>query len=187
MKFLTKVALVLLAFASLNARADLLTNLGNVAVPSSINYGQSYSPASSGTTFWDDYTFTLTDASANSVTSSISLTNLLGISDMQARLYTGSNHYTGPVPSPDYALLEAWGAVADLGSGVSLTTVVLNPLVLAAGTYTLQLRGKVTGLAGGSYAGILNVAPVPEPQTSVMLFSGLLLLTLMTIRRKNNV
>lgn len=186
MKILLKLTLVLAVFVSLNAKADVLTNLGTVGVPSSISYGQSFGSVASGTTFWDDYTFTLTDASANSVTSSISLTNLLGVSNLQARLYTGSNHYTGAIPTPDYALLEAWGTVASLGSGVSLTTVVLNPLVLTAGTYTLQLKGTVSGLAGGSYAGVLNVAPVPEPETNAMLLSGLMILGLMSFRRKSN-
>ncbi len=185
MKFINRAILILITFISINAQADVLTNLGNVAVPSSINYGQSFSAAASGATFWDDYTFTLTAASANSVTSSISLSNLLGIDNMQARLYTGNNHYTGSVPAPDVSLLEAWGNVANLGSGVSLTTVVLNPLALAAGTYTLQLRGTVTGLAGGSYAGVLNVAPVPEPDTNAMLLSGLLLIGAIARIRKN--
>lgn len=187
MKFFIKASAILLALASLQAKADVITNLGTVAIPSSINYGQTFDSSATGTTFWDDYIFTLTDASANSVTSSISLSDFLGISNLQARLYTGSNHYTGTVPSPDSTLLEAWGQVVNLGSGVNLTTVVLDPLLLTAGTYTLQLRGTVTGTSGGSYVGILNVAPVPEPETYAMLLSGLVLLASVASRRENKV
>lgn len=185
MKFLNKLVLVLAAVVSFSAQAaDLTTNLGVIPVPSSVNYGNTHSVLDLNTTFWDDFTFTLTDASANSVTSSISLSNLLGIDNMSARLYTGTTHQTGAVVPG--TLMSAWGTTVNLGSGVGITTVVLNPLVLAAGTYTLQLKGTVSGLAGGSYAGVLNVAPVPEPETNAMLLSGLLLLGFIAIKRKNN-
>lgn len=185
MKFFTKSVLALVAFVSFSAQAaDLTTSLGGITVPSSINYGNTHSALELNTTFWDDFTFTLTDASANSVTSSISLSNLLGIDNMSARLYTGSTHQTGAVVPG--TLMSAWGTVANLGSGVGITTVVLNPLVLAAGTYTLQLKGTVVGSAGGSYAGVLNVAPVPEPETNAMLLSGLLLIGFAASKRRNN-
>lgn len=187
MKFLIKAAFVALSIVSLNAQADITTNLGHVAVPSSISYGQSFSAASTGTTFFDDYVFTVDAGSTNSVTSSIDLGNFLGISNMRARLYTGSNHYTGAVPSTNASLLEGWGTTANLGSGVSLTTVVLNPIALTAGTYTLQIKGTVTGTSGGSYAGVLNVAPVPEPESYAMILSGLAMFGFAACKRKNRV
>ena len=187
MRLLIKAAFVALTIVSLNAQADVITNLGNVSVPSSINYGQSFSAASTSTTFYDDYIFTIDAGSTNSVTSSIDLSNFLGISDMRARLYTGSNHYTGAVPSTDSTLLEAWGTTANLGSGVSLTTVVLNPIALTAGTYTLQIKGTVTGSSGGSYAGVLNVAPVPEPASYAMLLSGLAIFGFAARKRNKSV
>jgi len=66
-----------------------------------------------------------------------------------------------------------------------LTTVVLNPpSALAAGTYTLQIRGKVSGALSGAYSGVLNVTAVPEPSTYGMLLSGMALVGFMARRRK---
>lgn len=173
MKMTKRIVLVLgMMFASFGAMADTITNLGNVPVPSSLNYGNSFSAAATGSTFFDDYIFTIPSGSANSVTSSINLGSILGISDLQARLYSGSDHHTGVV-APG-TLLQNWGTTVSLSPEVSVTTVVLNPLLLTAGTYTLQVRGMVSGLAGGSYAGVLNVTPpIPEPETYALLLAGL--------------
>lgn len=55
-----------------------------------------------------------------------------------------------------------------------------------AGTYTLQIKGTVSGSAGGSYGGVLNIAqPVPEPETYGMLLAGLSIVGFAS-RRKNN-
>jgi hypothetical protein len=173
MKHLRQLVLLTgMCLVSLSAWADNITNFGNIPVPSSLNYGNSFTSAASGTTFFDDYIFTIPDGSANSVTSSINLGSLLGIDSLQARLYSGNAHYTGAV-APG-TLLEAWGTVVNYSPGVSATTVVLDPLLLMAGTYTLQIRGTVTGLAGGSYAGVLNVTPpIPELETYALLLAGL--------------
>ena len=63
---------------------------------------------------------------------------------------------------------------------------MLNPISLTAGTYTLQIKGTVTGTAGGSYAGLLNVAPVPEPESYAMLLSGLALFGFAASKRKKS-
>lgn len=182
MKRLMQLALILMSLASISAWSDTITNLGNISIPSSLNYGNSFSAAASGSTFYDDYIFTIPNGSANSVTSSINLGSLLGIDSLQARLYSGNAHYTGPA-APG-TLLEAWGTVVNYGGGVSASTVVLNPLLLAAGTYTLQIRGTVSGLAGGSYAGVLNVTPpIPEPETYGMLLAGLGMLAAVTRKK----
>jgi hypothetical protein len=82
-------------------------------------------------------------------------------------------------------LIENWGTTVNYSPTVSATTVVLNPVSLLAGTYTLQIKGTVAGLSGGSYAGVLNIAnPVPEPETYAMLLAGLGLMGFMS-RRKN--
>lgn len=151
-------------------------------LPASLTYGNSFTGLSTGVTFFDDYIFTIADGSANSVTSSINLDSIFQLSDLSARLYTGSTHYTGlAVPG---TLMEVWGTVANFSPTVSATTVVLNPLSLSAGTYTLQIKGIVTGLYGGSYAGVLNIAPpVPEPETYAMLLAGLGLIGFISRRR----
>jgi hypothetical protein len=174
-------ATALLALAT-QASADQLTNLGNLTPPTSLTYGNTFTVASSGTTFFDDYYFTIPDGSFSSVTSSINLGSIFGLTNLQARLYTGNAHITtaaGP------ALVEGWSTTANFAPGLTATTVVLNSDdILTAGTYTLQIRGTVSGLAGGSYSGVLNVAPVPEPDSYAMLLSGLGFIVL-SIRKKN--
>jgi hypothetical protein len=167
-------AMFLTAFisTSFQATADQIINLGNLTPPASLTYGNSFSQAASGTTFYDDYIFSIPDSTfSSSVTSSINLGTLLGISNLQARIYSGSNHITDDVTP---TLIQAWGNPVTIAPGISSTTVVLNPTSpLTTGTYTLQLRGLVSGTAGGSYAGVLNVAPVPEPDSLAMLICGL--------------
>lgn len=60
---------------------------------------------------------------------------------------------------------------------------MMNVSSLAAGTYTLEVRGQVVGSAGGAYAGVINVAEVPEPTTYLMLGLGLAVVA-MRIRRR---
>lgn len=174
-------ATALLALAT-QASADQLTNLGNLTPPDSLTYGNSFAVAASGTTFFDDYYFTIPDGSFNSITSSINLGSIFGLTNLQARLYTGNAHITtaaGP------ALVEAWSTTANFAPGLAATTVVLSPNdILTAGTYTLQIRGTVSGAAGGSYSGVLNIAPVPEPDSYAMLLSGLGFIAF-TVRRKS--
>lgn len=64
---------------------------------------------------------------------------------------------------------------------------MLDPIALTAGTYTLQIKGTVTGAFGGSYAGVLNVAPVPEPASYAMLLSGLAIFGFAASKRNKSV
>jgi len=182
--FKSTILAAVFCISSVNAFADTITNLTVGPLPTTLTYGNTFASAASGTTFFDDFIFTIPDGSANSVTSSINLDSILGLSNLQARMYSGSTHYTGPV-APG-TLVEAWGTTVNYSPTVSATTVVLNPISLLAGTYTLQIRGTVTGSSGGSYAGVLNVAqPVPEPESYAMLVAGLGLMGFMSRRRKN--
>lgn len=186
MKLLNSMVLAaLLGVASISAFADTLTNFGSVTLPSSLSYSNSFNSAAFNTTFFDDYYFTIPSGSANSVTSSINLDQILGLTDLRARIYAGNTHDTAfSVPS----IIENWGTTVNYSPTVGATTVVLNPVSLAAGTYTLQIKGTVSGLAGGSYGGVLNIAqPVPEPETYGMLLAGLGLIGFAARRKSNKV
>jgi hypothetical protein len=52
---------------------------------------------------------------------------------------------------------------------------VLPETLLAPGSYVLEIRGNVTGSAGGSYSGVLNLAPAPVPLPAALplLLSGI--------------
>lgn len=158
-----------------------------VAVPGSYDYSHSVTAANAAFTipgsvsgsyplgfeFYDDYVFTVTGAVANSVTSTISMGALLGIDNLQARLFA----LTTPLPyigaPPSGTLIQAWGAAFSCGAGCSGETVILANTVLAPGTYVLELRGIVSGSLSGSYGGALNLTPIPVP-AAVWLFGSAL-------------
>ena len=171
----------MLCITSVGAFADTVTTLAIGPLPTSVNYGNSFS-AAANTTFYDAYYFTIPNGSANSVTSSINLDSILGLKDLRARLYAGnSNDTTFALPS----IIENWGNTVNFSPSVGITTVVLNPISLLAGSYTLQVKGTVLGSSGGSYAGVLNIAnPVPEAQSYAMLLAGLGVIGFISRRRR---
>ncbi len=183
--FKSFVLAAFLGVSSVSAFAtDILTTLTVPPLPASLGYSQTHSETV-GTVFWDDYYFTIPDGFANSVTSTITAGSALDLSNLQARLYMGNTHQTSDVVPG--TLLSAWGTTVVYSPLVSVTTVVLNPLSLAAGTYTLQIRGTVSGTSGGSYAGVLNLTnPVPEPETYAMMLAGLGLMGFMSRRKNKN-
>ncbi|MGO9445300.1 MAG: FxDxF family PEP-CTERM protein [Thiobacillaceae bacterium] len=146
-------------------------------VPSSLTYGNSFSapsvvlpnPSPTGWAFYDDYIFTVTPSSGNSITTTIDLGNLQ-VSNLGERLfsYSGSGIPTTGVPAG--GAIVAWQyPIGDVG-----TVTVLPATTLAPGTYVLQIDGNVTGPSGGSYAGTLNLDAVPEPASAWMLGFGLM-------------
>ncbi len=167
-----------------------------LAVPGSYDYSHSVTAANAAFTipgsvsityplgfeFYDDYVFTIAGAVANSVTSTISMGTLLGINNLQARLF----QLTSPLPyigaPPSGPSIQAWGAAFSCGSGCSGETVVLQNTVLAPGTYVLELRGIVSGSLSGSYGGALNLTPIPVP-AAVWLFGSALALIAVMRRR----
>ena len=173
---------VVLCLSSEAAIADTTTNLAVGSLPTSLNYGNSFASASTGTTFYDAYYFTIPNGSVNSVTSSINLDSILGLSNIRARLYAGNtNDTTNSVTS----IIENWGTTVNFSPTVGITTVVLNPISLLAGSYTFQVKGTVAGLSGGSYAGVLNIAnPVPEAESYAMLLAGLGVIGFISRRRR---
>ncbi len=186
MKLLKSIFLLMavLGFANVNlAHANSTTNLTIGPLPTSVTYGNSFASASTGTTFYDAYYFTIPDGSTNSITSTISFGTTSGLNNLRARLYAGNSNPSGTVTE----LISGWGTTATLIPGLVTTeTVVLNPVALLAGSYTLQIKGTVTGSGGGSYAGVLNISPVPEADSYAMLLAGLAVVGFMSRRRRIN-
>ncbi|WP_333874828.1 FxDxF family PEP-CTERM protein [Methylobacter sp.] len=126
--------------------------------------------------------------------------NLGGINNINAQI--NNQNYTLSVPSGSFKIqdiqtlsLKLYSTV--LGSSTfnplnySAVSGDLNPTTtgmtfnsLASGSYALKVSGIGDGLAGGRYSGSLAVAPVPEPETWILLMIGGVLLSLQ-LRRKN--
>jgi hypothetical protein len=162
------------------------TTANAVQVPGSYNYGHTVA-ASSGTVngfgFYDDYIFTIGAGQVNSITSTIDLAGLIGISNMQVRLFSVADaSVPGTTGNPGGSLIQAWSTAVSCGTGCAGTIDVITPHTLTAGTYDLQVRGTANILSG-SFSGVLNTAPVPLPAALPLLFSGLGLLGGMLRRR----
>ena len=153
-------------------------------VPGSYTYGNSLAALSTPvyTTgggqsfeFYDDYIFSIQGASANSITSSINLDNFLGLNDFEVRLY----QLAGNTPLPAFGapvggtLVSAWSTPINYSAGMTGLVAVLPDTTLDAGSYVLEVRGNVSGSSGGSYSGVMNLAPVPLPAAVWLLIGGL--------------
>ncbi|MRW88440.1 PEP-CTERM sorting domain-containing protein [Duganella sp. FT80W] len=143
------------------------------------HFGNNFSSVNSSNSFTDKYLFTLTtnyDSSASLTSSylkSSTIKDLLitGLSIVQydpvtnaiLNTYTGSNTTTG--------ITDNWELSA---SGLS------------AGSYYVEVDGKVVGNGGGSYGSDLTigVAAVPEPETYAMLVAGLGLMGFVARRKQ---
>ncbi|MBY0368994.1 MAG: FxDxF family PEP-CTERM protein [Burkholderiaceae bacterium] len=162
------------------------TNLGSFAT-NSLSYGNSFS-VSGGTvssiggnsfaqsaTFYDTYTFTVPDVGYSSFTASLDLGTFFAIQGLQARLYSGSPLAAGTNLANNPSLVQKWSQSQTNPNPVATGSGTFNMINtgLSAGTYTLEVRGQVTGTAGGSYAGVINAAVVPEPSTYLLLALGL--------------
>ena len=177
------VLTTLFGMLSLNALADTTQTLTIGSLPTSVTYGNTSVSAASSTTFYDDYIFTIPAGNVNSITTSVNLGSILGITDLRARIYTGSVHQTGTIPTG--SIIEGWGTTVNYSPSASVVSVFLNPSdILVAGTYTLQIKGLVSGLAGGSYSGLMNITtPVPEPESYALLMGGLFIVGFVSRKR----
>jgi hypothetical protein len=128
--------------------------------------------------FYDYFYFTVPNSvSADSITSTISLTNSSMISNMEVILYDATNN-APPVRGIPAGSVVAQSTPITIGPGMTGEVEVLDTEITQPGTYVLQVRGTASGGGGGSYSGSLNVSPVPLPAALPLLLSGLGLLGL---------
>jgi hypothetical protein len=174
------------AVLSYEQTASGRTGIGQVtsylSLPTSDTYSRTFnSPTaqigSTGFGFYDDFVFTITGASADAITSTIDFSNVLGINNLQTRLYDFSSNPNLPVlGAPNGGAIAASSSTLNLAPGTNEAINVLPMTVLSAGTYVLEVRGNVTGSAGASYSGNLNLVPTPVPAALPLLLSGIGLL-----------
>lgn len=187
------LCIAVLAASGASQAANVVTQvitLGSPTLPFSTFYGHTFSnplPLASTDTFYDDYAFTIGSASFSSVSATFNLGDLLNISNLSARLFAGTP-WPGATPGTLNAadVLSRWSATVASGTGTGAFQVVA-PMALAPGQYVLEVRGNVTGSAGGSYSGVLNLSPVPESSGALMALAGIGFLGVARLRRKPRV
>lgn len=183
-------AVTLVAVGTAQA-ADVVTqviNLGSPTLPFSTFYGHTFAtplPISSTDRFYDDYAFTVSNASFSSVSATFNLGDLLNVANLSARLFAGTP-WAGSTPGTLSAidLQSRWSSTVASGTGTG-TYQVVSPTTLALGQYVLEVRGNVTGTFGGSYGGVLNLTPVPESSGALMALAGFGFLGAARLRRKS--
>ncbi len=170
-----------LTVASTGAGSGPFGNISAPVIPGNFYYHDQWTApqtttfGSTSAGFYDDFVFTIGAGQADSITSTVSLGSMLGISGMQVRLYDyTANGSVAPLTTTPVAgtAFDAWSSTVAFTGG-STTVSVLKPLTLQAGTYVLEVKGTVTGTAGGNYTGSLNLTPVPLPAGLPMLLGGL--------------
>lgn len=159
-------------------------DLGTIVVPAALTFSHVFTLPTPGfdaaaDTFYDDYVFSVASSSFSSLTATIDLGNVFSINNLQVRLYSGTAS-TGPVGA---AILQPWTTPTGTGS-----TVVITPTQLGAGNYILEVRGNVTGAAGGSYVGAMNfasVSAVPEGDGLAFIAAGLSAMLCLRARKQS--
>lgn len=165
------------------------TSFGALSLPFTHGFNQTLSPFQTAYTtadyFLSDYGFSISSlGSFSSAVVTFNLGTILGLSDLSVNLLSGTP-WAGAVPSAlSAAQITSRNSRILASSWSSGGAQVINPMTLAAGDYTAQVRGRVTGQFGGSYGGVLNVAAVPEPSAFALALAGLGLLGFATRRAK---
>ena len=167
-----------LNYETTSAGTTTYSNVANAAqVPGTYNYGHSVAHVDGNVTgtafgFYDDYIFTIGAGQVDSITSTIDLAGLLGITNMQVRLFNVADASAPGTTGVPPSLVQSWSNAISCGTGCTGTVDVITPHTLTAGTYDLQVRGTTDSL-GGSFSGVLNTAPVPLPAAFGLLLSGM--------------
>ncbi|MCI1005169.1 FxDxF family PEP-CTERM protein [Herbaspirillum sp. C7C8] len=163
------VASAFVAMASSASAADIERTRTLVWTDATSTFNARYGEGTTGQTFLENFTFDVSGASA-AVSSAVVSIALDGLSRLGIDSFTLSGNgqtYTGT------SLLDG-----------DTQTFNLRTNGLSAGLYTLSVAGTILGSAGGSFAGNISVAPVPEASTTAMMIGGLGLIGFAAYRRR---
>jgi hypothetical protein len=163
-----------------------LTSPGIYTYSGAFTTGQTTFVSTTSSGFYDDFVFTIGAGQVDSITSTITLGNMVGITGMQVRLYDyNANGGVAPLLTAPVmgSAFDAWSSTVSFPAGTA-TVDVLPTTTLGAGTYVVEVRGTALS-GGGNYSGALLVTPVPLPAGLLCLSSGLALLATFALRRRS--
>jgi hypothetical protein len=124
--------------------------------------------------FYDDFLISIPAGQFETLAASINQ-GTLSVNNLQVRLYDTATNPTSTLPVlgvPNPKSIVGWSSSISVAPGATATYSVIPTTTLGQGTYVLEVRG-VTGTSGGSYAGVLNLTPVPLPAALPLLLSGI--------------
>lgn len=165
------LASALVAIGSTASAADLERTRELVWTDSTSTFNARYGDGTTGLSFLENFTFNVGTA-GSAVSSAVVSIALDGLSRLGIDSFTlsGNGHtYVGT------SLLNG-----------DTQTFSLRTNGLSSGLYTLAVAGTILGSGGGSFAGNISVAPVPEASTTAMMLGGLGLVGFAAYRRRRN-
>lgn len=139
-----------------------------------VSQGTLSAPSAPGFSFYDTYVFSVASSTVDAASFLLNENNsTLAISNLQMRLYSATGNGLQPVLGDSVS-----GLLADWSNPISTDSdrSTIATTMLSGGTYVLEVRGDVTGAAGGGYAGLIDLQPVPLPAALPLVLSGLGLL-----------
>jgi len=143
---------------------------GSGAIAGSDIYDGNTNTSMGSAGFIDDYLFSISAATADAVTATVSNGSAYDISNLFVTLYSLTTNPGGLVLTKPAATVY-YGDVSQVDGA---TSVILSNVMLGDGQYVLQISGTASGTLGGSYTGSLELTPVPLPASFPLLLTGLL-------------
>jgi len=139
-------------------------NLGNLS-GQTVSIGNTFSASSQNSYFNDVYIFDISPQSAAIGTTVTVNFDLPFFPGPEFQLSNKNIKFTNSTDTITYASDSQVNPLDDILS--------VSAFLPAALDYRFVVSGNVTGNLGGSYAGILQALPIPEPDTHALLLAGL--------------
>lgn len=155
------------------------TSYGLLSLPATEGFNLSVAQMPANDTFLADYGFSIgSNGSFSSAVVTFDLSNVFQISGLTVTLLHGTP-FGGALPTDLDAsqIADRDSRIIVTGSGMP-TAQTIDAMTLSSGDYTVEVSGSSLGTSGGTYAGLLNVAAVPEPTGLALGLAGLGLLAL---------
>lgn len=134
--------------------------------------------------FEDFFNFTVGVNAGSILVSTAATFSNYGVSLSNLALYLGTFSTTSSLSGLTPIVSSTSPVFSDLGGGIMVDTIASKSFSLdPAATYTLAVSG--TSVGDSRYTTIVQLAPVPEPETYAMLLAGLGVMGFVARRRKN--